>query len=63
MVAEWFKTLDERKAVRDGGADFMQGLFLARPAYPVPDPIWPASFGAKDGDVEPAGDPPAAVGR
>ena len=41
VVAEGIETLDELKAVRDSGADYAQGFLLARPAYPIPDIVWP----------------------
>ena len=41
VVAEGIETVDELKAVRDGGADFGQGFLLARPAYPIPKSVWP----------------------
>jgi len=41
VVCEGVETLDELKAVRDTGAQFAQGFFLARPARPVPEVYWP----------------------
>lgn len=41
VVAEGIETLDELKAVRDSGADYAQGFFVARPGYPIPDIAWP----------------------
>ena len=47
VVAEGIETVDELKAVRDGGADYGQGFLLARPGYPVPKPSWPPGFGGR----------------
>jgi len=44
VVAEGIETLGELETVRDLGADFGQGYFLARPNYPAPEVHWP--FGA-----------------
>lgn len=41
VVAEGIETVDELKAVYDGGADYGQGFLLARPAFPIPEPVWP----------------------
>jgi EAL domain-containing protein (putative c-di-GMP-specific phosphodiesterase class I) len=41
VVAEGVETLDELKAVRDSGADYVQGYLLAKPAYPIPSFTWP----------------------
>jgi len=41
VVCEGVETLDELKAVRDTGAQFAQGFYLARPARPIPDIYWP----------------------
>jgi len=41
VVAEGIETVDELKAVRDGGADYGQGYLMARPGYPIPTPHWP----------------------
>ncbi len=41
VVAEGIESVDELKAVRDGGADYGQGFLLARPGYPIPVPVWP----------------------
>ncbi len=41
VVAEGIETLDELRAVQEAGADFGQGYFLARPAYPPPTVYWP----------------------
>jgi len=41
VVREGVETLDELKAVRDTGAQFAQGFYLARPARPIPDIYWP----------------------
>lgn len=48
VVAEGIETVDELKAVRDGGADYGQGFLLARPGYPVPSPVWPPELGILD---------------
>ena len=47
VVAEGVETLEELKAVRDGGADFGQGFFLARPAFPIVSPCWPDGLGGR----------------
>ncbi len=41
VVAEGVETLEEFKAVVDTGVDFIQGYFLARPAFPPPLVPWP----------------------
>ena len=41
VVAEGIETRDELVAVRDCGADYVQGYLLARPGYPVPLVNWP----------------------
>ncbi len=41
VVAEGIETLDELKAVRDCGVDYVQGYLLAKPAYPIPQVSWP----------------------
>jgi len=41
VVAEGIETTDELSAIRDAGAQFGQGYFLARPANPVPAIHWP----------------------
>lgn len=38
VIAEGVETLDELKAVRDAGVDFVQGYYVARPAHPPPPP-------------------------
>lgn len=42
VVAEGVETVDELLAVRDTGAQYVQGFLLARPGYPVPRVSWPA---------------------
>jgi len=49
VVAEGVETIDELKAVQDGGADFGQGYLLARPCYPIPPVYWPDRIGTSDG--------------
>ena len=41
VVAEGIETLDELRAVRDCGVDYVQGYLLAKPAYPIPRVHWP----------------------
>jgi EAL domain-containing protein (putative c-di-GMP-specific phosphodiesterase class I) len=41
VVAECVETEDELSAVRDAGADYVQGCLLARPSFPVPSVVWP----------------------
>lgn len=41
VVGEGIETLDELKALRDTGAEYGQGYLLARPAFPIPSPVWP----------------------
>jgi EAL domain-containing protein (putative c-di-GMP-specific phosphodiesterase class I) len=41
VVAEGIETQDELMAVVDSGARYGQGYVFARPAFPVPDAIWP----------------------
>jgi EAL domain-containing protein (putative c-di-GMP-specific phosphodiesterase class I) len=41
IVGEGIETLEELKALRDTGAHFGQGYFLARPAAPPPPVNWP----------------------
>jgi EAL domain-containing protein (putative c-di-GMP-specific phosphodiesterase class I) len=41
VVAEGIETIDELRAVIDCGADYGQGYFLARPAFPLPSVTWP----------------------
>lgn len=41
VVAEGIETLDELMAVRDCGADYVQGFLLAKPAFPIPSVSWP----------------------
>ncbi len=41
VVCEGIETIDELKAVRDSGADYVQGYLVARPGYPVPPINWP----------------------
>lgn len=48
VVAEGIETVDELKAVRDGGAEFGQGFLLARPGYPIPTPVWPSAASTLD---------------
>jgi len=48
VVAEGIETLDELKAVRDGGADYGQGYFMARPSFPISPVHWPESLGTAD---------------
>ena len=48
VVAEGIETIDELKAVCDGGADYGQGYLLARPGYPIPEVVWPAELNALD---------------
>lgn len=43
VVAEGIETQDELKAVIDTGADYGQGYLFARPAFPIPKPLWPLS--------------------
>ncbi len=45
VVAEGIETLEELKAVCDGGADYGQGYLMARPGFPIPAPTWPAEMG------------------
>lgn len=45
VVAEGIETEDELSAVRDTGADFGQGYFIARPHFPPP-PVAGARYGA-----------------
>lgn len=40
VVAEGIETADELTAIIDTGADFGQGYLLARPASPLPTPVW-----------------------
>lgn len=42
VVAEGIETTSELKAVIDCGVQFGQGYLLARPAYPIPDSVWPS---------------------
>jgi EAL domain-containing protein (putative c-di-GMP-specific phosphodiesterase class I) len=41
VVVEGIESLDELLAIRDSGAKYAQGFFLARPAFPVPSVHWP----------------------
>jgi EAL domain-containing protein (putative c-di-GMP-specific phosphodiesterase class I) len=41
VVAEGIENDEELRAVLDTGAHFGQGYLLARPAYPIPTPMWP----------------------
>jgi EAL domain-containing protein (putative c-di-GMP-specific phosphodiesterase class I) len=41
VVAEGVETQDEFSAVRDTGVQYVQGYFLARPAFPIPGVNWP----------------------
>jgi EAL domain-containing protein (putative c-di-GMP-specific phosphodiesterase class I) len=41
VVAEGVETVEELEAVLDAGARFAQGYLLARPAFPIPDIVWP----------------------
>ena len=41
VVAEGIETIDELKATIDCGVHYGQGYLLARPSFPVPDPVWP----------------------
>jgi EAL domain-containing protein (putative c-di-GMP-specific phosphodiesterase class I) len=41
VVAEGIETLEELDAVIDSGARFGQGYLLARPAFPLPELVWP----------------------
>lgn len=45
VVAEGIETLSEFEAVIASGARFAQGFLLARPAFPLPDAVWPARNG------------------
>ena len=40
VVAEGIETEDELMAVRDSGAHYAQGFFLAKPAFPEPQSAW-----------------------
>jgi EAL domain-containing protein (putative c-di-GMP-specific phosphodiesterase class I) len=40
-VAEGIETLEELQWMREHGADYGQGFFLARPGFPPPVPQWP----------------------
>ncbi|MBP9085406.1 MAG: EAL domain-containing protein [Kofleriaceae bacterium] len=42
VVAEGIETISEFEAVLASGARFAQGYLLARPAFPLPETIWPA---------------------
>lgn len=42
VVAEGIETLSEFEAVIASGARYAQGYLLARPAFPLPEAIWPA---------------------
>jgi EAL domain-containing protein (putative c-di-GMP-specific phosphodiesterase class I) len=41
VVAEGIETVEELKAVIDTGAEYGQGYLFARPAFPIPKPVWP----------------------
>jgi EAL domain-containing protein (putative c-di-GMP-specific phosphodiesterase class I) len=41
VVAEGIETHDELLAVRDSGADYVQGYLIAKPGYPIPPISWP----------------------
>jgi EAL domain-containing protein (putative c-di-GMP-specific phosphodiesterase class I) len=41
VVAEGIETIDELTAVIATGAHFGQGYLLARPAFPIPEVVWP----------------------
>jgi EAL domain-containing protein (putative c-di-GMP-specific phosphodiesterase class I) len=41
VVAEGIETKDELSAVIDAGVHLGQGYLLARPAFPLPAPVWP----------------------
>jgi len=41
VVAEGVETRDELLAVRDSGADYVQGYLIAKPGYPIPPISWP----------------------
>jgi EAL domain-containing protein (putative c-di-GMP-specific phosphodiesterase class I) len=43
VVAEGIETADELHAICETGAHFGQGYLLARPAFPLPPPVWPTS--------------------
>ena len=40
VVAEGIETADELRAVIDAGAHYVQGFYLARPAFPPPKSNW-----------------------
>ncbi|MCL2824029.1 MAG: EAL domain-containing protein [Polyangiaceae bacterium] len=63
VVAEGIETVDELKAVRDGGADFGQGYLLARPAYPISALNWPDSLTTESAAPSPAANLPPSVRR
>jgi EAL domain-containing protein (putative c-di-GMP-specific phosphodiesterase class I) len=41
VVAEGVETQDEFSAVCDTGVQYVQGYYLARPAFPIPKVTWP----------------------
>jgi EAL domain-containing protein (putative c-di-GMP-specific phosphodiesterase class I) len=41
VVVEGVETLEELLAVRDSGADYVQGYLIAKPGYPIPPITWP----------------------
>ncbi len=43
VIAEGIETTAELHAVIDAGVEFGQGYLLARPDFPPPTPVWPAT--------------------
>jgi EAL domain-containing protein (putative c-di-GMP-specific phosphodiesterase class I) len=41
VVAEGIESREELLAVRDSGADYVQGYLIAKPGYPIPTISWP----------------------
>ena len=41
VVAEGIETVDELRAMRELGVDYVQGYLLARPSFPPPQARWP----------------------
>ncbi|HVU02213.1 MAG TPA: EAL domain-containing protein [Polyangiaceae bacterium] len=43
VVAEGIETIDEFAAVKDTGAEYVQGFLFAHPAFPLPKAKWPGA--------------------
>lgn len=53
VVAEGIETADDLSAVIDQGCHFGQGFLFARPAFPVPEVVWPDDGPAPSRSVHP----------